>query len=252
MISKIKISVVSYLNSKPFIYGIQDSPELKKHDFELQLDLPAQCAEKLINGKVDIGLVPVIVIPKLKESYIISEFCIGANGPVKTVMLYSEVPVKEIKQIYLDYQSKSSVMLTRILASELWDINPQWIPALNGYENLISKTTAAVVIGDRAFEMNGKYKYEYDLSEQWQILTGMPFVFACWVANKKLPDDFVRDFNHALKHGLENLEHVANLHALKNNNLLEYFTKHIKYEFDKEKKDALALFLHKASEINLL
>ncbi|MDQ3192478.1 MAG: menaquinone biosynthesis protein [Bacteroidota bacterium] len=247
MVSKVKISVVSYLNSKPFIYGIENSPALKKHNCILETDLPATCAEKLLTGQVDLGLVPVIIIPQLKESHIISDFCIGANGRVKTVMLYSQVPINEIKQIYLDYQSRSSVMLTRILANELWNINPIWIPAHKGYEQLISNKSAAVVIGDRAFTMNGEYKYEYDLAKEWMTLTGMPFVFACWVANKRLPEEFISDFNLALKHGLNSLKIVADSFSEKNDNLLEYFTKYISYNLDNQKRDALHLFLQKAS-----
>ncbi len=249
MVSKIKISVVSYLNSKPFLYGIENSLSLKKHDYILETDLPATCAQKLLSGQVDLGLVPVIIIPDLKESHIISDFCIGANGPVKTVMLYSQVPVNEIKQVYLDYQSRSSVMLARILAKELWNINPLWVSAHKGYEQLINDKSAAVVIGDRTFKMNGKFNYEYDLSNEWRTLTGMPFVFACWVSNKQLPIEFVSDFNLALKQGLNSLDIVADSFAEKTDNLLEYFTKHISYNLDNQKREALDLFLQKSFEL---
>lgn len=249
MVSKVKISVVSYLNSKPFVYGIENSQGLNKHNYELQMDLPATCAEKLLKGQVDLGLVPVIIIPQLKESYIISDFCIGAIGPVKTVMLYSQVPVNEINQIYLDYQSRSSVMLTKILAFELWNINPIWTPASEGYEQLIKDRTAAVVIGDRAFKMNGKFKYEYDLANEWQILTGLPFVFACWVSNKKLSAEFIADFNLALNFGLNSIDSVVKSCNSDSDQLYEYFTKYISYELDIKKKEALNLFLQKASQV---
>src|ERR1039458_6553628 len=106
MIDKIKISVVSYLNSKPFIYGLQHSTFL--NEIDLQLDIPSVCAQKLIDGQVDIGLIPVAALPQLKDPYIITDYCIGAEGKVASVMLYSNVPLHEITAILLDYQSKTS------------------------------------------------------------------------------------------------------------------------------------------------
>ena len=90
---KVKISVVSYLNSKPFIMGLLKSNLADRID--LQLDIPAVCAQKLLEGKVDLGLIPVAVLPLLKEKYIISNYCIGAAGKVASVMLYSDVPLKQ-------------------------------------------------------------------------------------------------------------------------------------------------------------
>ena len=109
----VRISAVSYLNTIPFIYGLKQSKLMKK--IELYLDFPAVCADKLINGQVDLALVPVVVIPTLKDAHIVSDYCIGANGAVDTVCLYSDVPISEVESISLDYQSKTSVALLKIL-----------------------------------------------------------------------------------------------------------------------------------------
>ncbi|MBA3972463.1 MAG: menaquinone biosynthesis protein, partial [Bacteroidetes bacterium] len=175
---KIKISVVSYLNSKPFIYGLKHSSLMDQID--LELDIPAVCAQKLKERKVDIGLVPIAILPELTEKYIISDYCIGAVGKVASVMLYSDVPLEEIKFVLLDYQSRTSVALVKVLAKKFWKIKPEWINAGVDYENKISGSMAAVIIGDRTFGLNDKYRYAYDLAEEWQKFTGLPFVFACW------------------------------------------------------------------------
>jgi chorismate dehydratase len=94
----IKISCVRYLNSQPFVYGLKNNSII--NDIELSLDTPSDCAEKLLNGTVDIGLIPVAVIPALKESHIISDYCIGADGKVETVLLLSDVPLNEIKNVF--------------------------------------------------------------------------------------------------------------------------------------------------------
>ena len=248
----IKISAVSYLNSKPFTYGIENSGYLS--NYQLEHDIPSVCGEKLLENKVDIGLVPVAIIPMLRESYLLTDYCIGAVGPVSSVMLYSHVPLEKTTHIYLDYQSRTSVMLARVLAQYYWKINPEWINAKEGFENRIQGKSAAVVIGDRTFEMNGKYPYAFDLSEEWQKFTGLPFVFACWVANKKLPSEFLESFSKAIEFGITNIEEViSNARAtLKSNiNIKEYFTRYISYSFDASKKEALEKFLMYAKALNI-
>jgi chorismate dehydratase len=241
---KIRISAVSYLNSKPFIYGLENSSLISEID--LQLDIPSTCAQKLIDKKVDIGLIPVAVIPKLKEHYIISDYCIGAIGKVGSVMLYSRVPLKEIRKVLLDYQSRTSVTLVKVLAEHFWKINPEWIAAEKDFEDNIREDTAAVIIGDRTFGLEGKYDHSYDLAEEWQKFTGLPFVFACWVSNRQLPASFLNSFNAALKMGLDQKEIVIeNLvsQGSYNTDISLYLNKSISYELDNEKKKALELFL---------
>jgi chorismate dehydratase len=242
--SKLKISVVSYLNSKPFIYGLEHSDLM--NEIDLQLDIPSTCAQKLIDGSIDLGLVPVAIIPKLKEAHIISDYCIGAVGKVASVCLYSEVPLNEIKTILLDYQSRTSVTLVKVLAKEQWKISPEWQNASEHFENSVSGTTAAVIIGDRTFGLENKYPYRYDLAEEWQKLTGLPFVFAAWVSNKKLPDDFFQKFNLALKLGLENINSISKSIQEQNQyptNVNYYLTQNIDYRLDKPKREGLARFL---------
>jgi chorismate dehydratase len=242
---KIKLSVVSYLNSKPFIYGLEHSKFIDQ--IELQLDIPSVCAKKLMDGIVDVGLIPVAVLPLLTEKYIITDYCIGAMGKVDSVMLYSDVPLSEIKTILLDYQSRTSVTLVKVLAQQFWKIKPTWVAAATNYENEVNGTTAAVIIGDRTFGLEGRYQYEYDLAEEWQTFTGLPFVFACWVANKKLSSTFIAEFNAALKYGMEHRsELIADLELSGNykTDIRKYLTVSIDYDYNVAKQQALALFLN--------
>ena len=250
MLEPVRVSIVSYLNSKPFLYGLEYFK--LQNSIQLSLDMPADCAKKLIDNKTDIGLVPIAIIPQLKEHYIVSDYCIGAKGRVGSVMLYSDVPLNEIKTVLLDYQSKTSVTLVKILAKHLWKINPVWENATENFETTIAGTTAAVIIGDRTFTMDKKYVYTYDLSEEWEKLTGLPFVFACWVANKKLPDVFLNEFNEALKYGLDNRSILIAELTKKSNyltNIDTYLNQQIKYDFDSEKKKAMNLFLEYMKEL---
>ena len=247
--SKIKISAVSYLNSKPFIYGLENSEVMQEID--LQLDVPSVCAAKLIENKVDIGLVPVAVLPELEEYHIISDYCIGADGAVSSVLLLSDVPLNEIKNILLDNQSRTSVELVQVLANKFWKIQPVWHDAEENYETLIKGTTAGVVIGDRTFSLKNKFKYVYDLAAEWKKFTSLPFVFACWVSNKKLPGDFIERFNNALKNGLSSKDEVIKEYRKEKNidfDVKDYLENKLSYTLDERKRKALALFLQYSEE----
>lgn len=244
----IKISAVSYLNTKPFLHGLELSP-IK--DISLSLDMPSEVARKLLENEVDLGLIPVAVIPFLKEAHILPGYCIGADGPVESVKLYSQVPLTEIKTILLDYQSRTSVALARILAAELWNISPDWKKAENGFEETISGNTAGVVIGDRTFSMNGTFRYEFDLSEEWKKLTGLPFVFACWVSNKPLPDDFVRQFSISMEAGLNRIDEVIAKESPKYLpfDVENYLLQSLNLRLNPRSEAAIALFLGKLKQV---
>jgi chorismate dehydratase len=249
----IKISVVSYLNSKPFIYGFDAVNFGSKAN--ISLDIPSVCAQKLLTGVADIGLIPVAVLPEMKDYHIISDYCIGADGPVDSVLLLSDVPLEQIETVLLDYQSRTSVMLTRVLAKNFWNINPVFTPAQPEYENRIGGDVAGVVIGDRALKLKSKFKFCYDLSGEWKKFTGMPFVFATWTSRIKPDDNFIQEFNAAIEAGMKLIPTIAKSEcneSMKESDILSYLTKSIDFKFDDRKKEALQLFLKYIKEIDLV
>jgi chorismate dehydratase len=240
----LKISAVSYLNTKPFLYGLFQSG--LESSIDLSLDIPSECARKLIAGEVDLGLIPVAVIPQLKTPHIISDFCIGTEGAVKTVCIYSHCPIEEITHLHLDYQSRTSVALARYLVTNYWKLKPQFIDAKAGFENHIQNKTAALIIGDRTIDMDVTYPYVYDLGEIWKKHTNLPFVFAAWVSNTQLPESFLKQFNNALQLGIEKRHQVAQLFqsSYLNFDVYDYYHKYIDYELTSKKQQALKLFLN--------
>jgi len=248
---RIKISAVSYLNTLPFIYGIENDDDFLRQ-IDLQKDIPSVCADKLINDEVDIGLIPVAEISKIKTPYIISNYCLGAVGKVDTVSLFSHIPVEDVKTILLDYQSRTSVMLTKLLVKDYFNISPEFINAKAGYENKVNNQSAALIIGDRVFKYQNKFEFVYDLSEIWLKFTSYPFVFAAWVSNKKLDDTFIKDFDKALKFGLSDIDsaikNYKKVYELNNIDLKKYLTESISYFFDREKRKGMQLFLEKIRE----
>ncbi len=240
---KIKVGAVSYLNTRPLIYGFEKG--MMADRVEIKEAYPARIAAMLLSNEIDIGLVPVAIIPQLKECHIISDVCIGANGDVASVCLFSDVPVTEIKEVLLDYQSRTSVALAKILLKEHWKINPVLTDAGEDFRNHIKGTTAGVVIGDRALQQRKISPYIYDLAGAWKTLTGFPFVFAAWISNKQLDTSFIAAFNEATKEGLQHLSSIVAANRVDYFDLEKYFTRHINYQLDDAKRKGLSLFLSK-------
>ena len=243
---KIRVGAVSYLNAKPLVYGFEKG--MMQESVDLSFDFPSRVAAQLLNDQIDVGLIPVAAIPLLKEHFIISDFCIGTEGEVASVCLFSDVPLQNIESVLLDYQSRTSVILLKILMKEHWKIAPKIIIAESGYEAEISGSKAGLVIGDRAFVQRKKSKYHFDLGLAWKEMTNLPFVFAAWVSNKEISDLLIKRFNEATSEGLARKNIIAAAIPYEEYDLLKYYEDNISYELNHSKKIALNLFLEKAAK----
>jgi chorismate dehydratase len=238
---KIRVGAVSYLNTKPLLFGIENSPII--HEISLITEYPSRIADMLLRDEIDIGLVPVSIIPQLKEYHINTQYAIGCDGPVASVCLFSQCPMDEIETVLLDYQSRTSVALVRLLFKKYWRKDPKFQSADPDFLNSIQGRTAAVVIGDRALEQRKRSAYTYDLGEAWKELTGLPFVFAAWISNKVLDPQWVEHFNQANAFGIQNISRVIQQIPKTNIDLNEYYTRFLSYDLDGKKKKGLDLFL---------
>jgi chorismate dehydratase len=241
----IRVLAISYLNSIPFIYGLKQSKLFKSID--LSVTYPSKIAEDVIHNKVDIALVPVVILKQLNNYKIITDFCIGTESSVDSVCLYSHVPINQVTTISLDYQSRTSVELLKLLLRDYWKVNPKLnlSDAKDNFE--INDSNAALVIGDRSFALNQKYPYVYDLAKEWNIMTGLPFVFACWICVKKLKKQFLLEFNDALRFGVSNISKALQSESYHNSHINheEYLSNKISYNFDLQKKKAMKVFLER-------
>ena len=239
---KIRISAVSYTNTKPFLFGIQNTPIIDKID--LSLDIPADCAQKLIDNKVDIGLIPVAATANMPEWNIVSDYCIGANGPVNSVFIFSHCPIDDVQVIQLDPQSRTSNNLARVLMKNFWKVEPDLVTNAADYATSTDPNIAFVQIGDRTFGKKARFEFVYDLSDEWRKFTGLPFVFAAWIANKTIPQDFIDEFNISLKYGLDHRSELLKLLPQRSDFDLEDYLMHkLDFDLNEDKKKALYLFL---------
>ncbi len=243
MAGKIKVGAVSYLNTKPLIYGFERG--MMRDKIELTFDYPAKIAAALLNSEIDIGLVPVAILPEMKEYYIIGDYCIGTEGAVASVCLFSAVPLEQIETVLLDYQSRTSVKLAQVLMKEFWKITPVFKSAGSDFRSLIKGRTAAVVIGDRALEQRGISTFHYDLGLAWKQHTGLPFVFAAWISNKPLSEAFIEEFNDANDIGLQHIDEIVKSNPYTSFDLKNYYTECISYNLTERKREGLAFFLKK-------
>ncbi len=250
---KTRVSIVSYLNSKPFLYGLNKS--LIAKEIDLSLDIPSKVAAKLAFNLADIGLIPVAGLEDLNDYQIIGDYCIGSVGKVRTVVLVSDVPLEQVETVLMDYQSRSSVLLAKVLAKFYWKKSFNWENTCNGFQHRsIKGKTAGVVIGDRVFDIENNFRFSYDLSEEWYDFTHLPFVFAVWAANKKVTKSFETAFNGALSFGIENMAEIIGMEQYNypKVDIADYFAQNISFELDNEKRDGMKKFLELARKLELV
>ena len=239
--SKIKISAVSYTNTLPFLQGINASEKLLGQ-IDLSVDVPAECARKVIQDEADLGIIPIAALTRIPNYYIITDYCIGSNGAVDSVFIFASKPISEIKSLRLDLQSRTSNGLARILLKNYWKQDVSVF--------MEGDADAYVLIGDRTFGKKETVPYVYDLGEIWKDYTGLPFAFAVWVSNKKLSDQFVADFNAALKEGVSHsTDVIVDLKPYDNFDYRKYLTEYLDFNLDENKKKAIALYLELYKEL---
>jgi chorismate dehydratase len=173
----VRVSAVSYLNTKPLVHGLEARGDL----FTLSFDVPSRCAQRLHEGDVDLGLIPAIEY--LRGDYrLVPDVAIGSDGPVASVAVFSTRPIDRVRSLALDTSSRTSAALTKILCRHRWGIAPTFHPAAPELDRMLAAADAALVIGDRALHADHAAMglVKTDLGSEWLALTGLPFVYAGW------------------------------------------------------------------------
>jgi chorismate dehydratase len=178
----VRVGAVNYLNSKPLVCGLEAfAPEVR-----LSFDLPSRLADSLAAGRLDVALIPSVEFFRTPAYRIVSDACVACHGPVLSVKLHFRVPPSEVRRVALDEGSRTSSALTQILLAELHGVRPKFEPLPVGCGLGASDAEAVLLIGDRAIvgEERGVERIceVWDLGEMWYRWSGLPFVFAMWVA----------------------------------------------------------------------
>ena len=179
----LRLGAVSYLNTKPLVYGLDAFPD----QFDIRFDVPAKCATLLHEGRVDLGLIPAIEFLRGDEDYwIVPGVAIASEGDVASVAVFSKKPIDQVESIALDLSSRTSVALTRIMCAKRWGIAPVFTPAEPDLAAMLERADAALVIGDPAMAIDADALgvTKIDLGGEWNALTGLPFVYAMWTGRQ--------------------------------------------------------------------
>ena len=254
--SRLRVGAVSFLNTKPLVYPLLN--EEIQADITLSVDVPSRVAALLSNGELDVGLIPIVEYFRANPSHtsycILPNISIASHGSVKSIQLFSRVPIPEIRRVGLDTNSRTSIALLKILLAEEYGISPVFTtcrPTVTPKTALQDRHDppfdAILLIGDPALRHQGSTEYSFDLGEVWYKYMGLPFVYACWVARKEtclgdLPQVLLQ--SKAL--GIAQIPEIARIESRKlgfpENLCIDYLQHHIKYDLGEPEIAGLELF----------
>ena len=234
-----RLALVNYLNTLPFSEGLKLNPSESK--LEIFPVTPSRCAMMYEEGKVDISLCPIGALGELPPYKVWGNYCIGADGEVGTVVLLSKVPLDQITSVRFDDHSRTSNMLLQILANRYW--KKDWDYYFSADDG---QAESCLMIGDKVFKNKADYPFHYDLASAWKVLTGLPMVFAVWIARPGVPEELLNQLDLAFEFGMEFMTSANNgLEAWQR----DYLMHNISYPFDKDKREAMQLFFQWAASV---
>lgn len=258
--SRIRVGAVSFLNTKPLIYPLLNG-ELPSENIILSVHVPSELANQLRNDELDIGLIPIVEYFRANATgagyRILPEIAITSHGSVLSIQLFSRVPIHEIKHIALDTSSRSSIALLKILLAEKYHIDPNFVWCEPSINPVTAETESVLLIGDAALKNLGTTAYSIDLGTAWQELTGLPFVYACWVARREVDiGDTAKLLLKAKERGITRIPEIAQVEAKKLGLPVtlctEYIQKHIHYDLDESAIAGLETFYKLAAKHGLV
>jgi chorismate dehydratase len=248
-----RIGAVSYLNTKPLIYHL----EKFLTNSVITLDLPSRLADRLACDELDVALIPSVEFLRGKNLSIVSNACIACHGPVRSVRVLFRCPPDQVKSLALDEGSRTSAALAQVLLAQRFGIRPQLQGLAINADFKSSPADAILIIGDRAMDVEeGDYYTTWDLGQQWFNETGLPFVFAMWVARLPLADEVAQSLEACRDTGLDHIDSIvaaeAPRYGLSTASCDEYFRKHLHFVLGSKELDGLNLFRDQANSIGLL
>lgn len=243
-----RVAAVSYLNTVPLVWGFTHSAELAAA-FDLRFALPSVCASQVAAGEADIGILPVIETARQKLGFF-QGTGIACHGPVRTILLISKVPFKDIRTLAVDSGSRTSVMLSRIILAERYGATPVTVEMPAGLPSMLARADAALIIGDPALHIDPA-TVEYpclDLGGEWVNLTGLPMVFAVWSARKQfITPRGEQAFRDSLRYGLDHMDDIvaeqSPLRRVSPELTRAYLTRHIVFELGERDYEGMRRYL---------
>lgn len=247
-----RIGAVNYLNSKPLVEGL----EALAPDVRLLFDLPSRLADSLAAGRLDVALIPSVEFFRAAGYKVVSDACVACRGPVLSVKLLFRVPPSEVRRMALDEGSRTSAALAQILLAEQFGVRPEWTPLPIGCGLETTDADAVLLIGDRAIasgergsgsEEREAFVEVWDLGNVWSRWTGLPFVFAMWVARPDVDECRAAEILAAARDlGVQRLSEIAaaeaNLLRIDRNLATRYLSENLHFTLERSERQGLRRF----------
>ena len=246
----LRVGSVSYLNAKPLICGIESASDL-----QLILDVPSRLLDGLRRELFDVALLPVIDYQRQPGLKVLTAGGIGCEGATLTVRIFSRVPIHRIETMACDSDSHTSVALARILFAEKYGIHPIFDDWSAGRHH---PAEARLLIGDKVVcEEPPGYEHQLDLGQAWRDMTGLPFVFAVWMAREGIElRDLPARLERAKRDGLASIEQIVRKHAEPRGwpagVAMQYLTYYLKFDIGERQLQAIRLFHELAARHHLI
>jgi chorismate dehydratase len=280
---KLRISIVEYLNTAPLVWAFTDGPLTGKYD--LSFTVPSQCAEALRRGDVDVAIIPSIEYQRIDNVVLLPDMAVASKDEVRSILVVAKKPIERAKRIALDTSSRASQALVRILASELWGIDPEFVQASPDASEMLKDADAGLIIGDPALRIAMKMEalaakvasgedcckgdpedmpvpgfettFVYDVAFQWRELTGRPCVLAVWAGRPDvLTPEVIADFQASKRYGIERLREISEAAAIKLDMppraLERYLRENIHFGLEEEYLQGLRLYYEKAAALGII
>lgn len=253
-----RVSFIEYLNSVPLGWGFLYGPD--RGAFEVLIDVPSECARRLAGGEADVGLIPVVEYQKIPGLRILPGISIASRQEVKSVLFLSRIPLERVSRVAVDGSSRTSVALLEILLHHFYG-RPRgevhYTTCAPEPERMLQQHEAALVIGNPALQMPRPGFLVYDLAEEWNRFTGLPFVFAFWAVREGVDlGAQVEIFYRSRRLGLENVAEIAKVYSrrlgIPPEEIAAYIQENLDYSLDGENLGGLETFFELASSLSLI
>jgi chorismate dehydratase len=247
---KPRVAVVNYLNTVPLVWGMLHGEQ--RDGFDLTFCLPSECADRLHDGRADIGIVPAIELPR-QDLVITAGTGIACRGEVRSILLISKTPFEQIRTVAADSSSRTSVVLTQIILRTKYAVEPVMRPSAPDLATMLEGCDAALIIGDPALRIEpSELPYRVlDLGSAWTGMTGLPMVYAVWAAKRRYdPEPFAASLRFGLAHMDEIVASEYASRGISAELAREYLTHNISFELGPAERSGLDRFLECASEIH--
>jgi chorismate dehydratase len=280
-VTKLRISIVQYLNTAPLVWGFTNGPLRGKYD--LSFTVPSQCAEQLRTGEADVAIIPAIEYQRINDLVILPDMAIASKEQVRSLLIIAKKPIEQVRSFALDRSSRSTQTLTRILCAEKWKIAPEFFESPPDLAVMLQQADAALVIGDPALRIAAGIEknswpgaqgqtisqaatfgiarcellYVYDVVSEWRTLTGLPAVLAVWAARRDVATpELAMDFLASRDFGLSRIPEIcvdaARELQLPADKLESYLRDNIDFSLDQQNRRGLELYFAHAAKLGLI